>query len=88
MSKKPWELEPEEISSGHNLVLYTPLFGVQLSGLSRTQAFAASIIWILLTIVATIAIIYAYAVWFAGIVGFETALLVGVGIIALAVMGD
>jgi len=44
--------------------------------------------WMALWFVVVIALVYAYAVVFPAIVGFETAVLVGVALIALSVSSD
>jgi len=49
---------------------------------------AILVAWVAFWFVVVIALVYAYAVVFSAIVGFETAVLVGVALIALSVSSD
>lgn len=65
--------------------LYSPVVTLSIEGVfSRWQILALLVAWIGFWAIVTAGILYLYAVLFADWVGFETAVLVGVGIIALA----
>lgn len=65
------------------LTLTSPFLDLELEGLSKWEMIGLAALWFVTWTALGVGIIYAYAVLFANWVGFETALLVGIALIAL-----
>lgn len=90
MSKKPWEMEPEEITGGDdNAVKLTYLgFGIGIGRLTRREAFIISLVWLVLVIAMTVFLLTFYATELPKMIGFESTVLLGVGILVLRSLSD
>jgi len=71
-----------------NFHLDSPFVTLEWDEIVLWQAILIGVLWLALWINIAVLLIWLYAVWFAGQVGFQTAVLVGIALIVLGLGGD
>lgn len=65
--------------------LTSPFLDITYKNIPKWQVIILSVLWLGAWLGIGASLLWLYAVWFAGTVGFQTALLVGVGLIVLSI---
>lgn len=64
-----------------------PIVYLEYNNIKLWQAIVLGVVWFTLMILLSVGLLWLYAVWFAGQVGFQTSVLVGIGLIVLGLGG-